>query len=86
MPGRAKGLIRRLVLGYDHFAPSFAAAGEDMILRHVVGSERQQGFFVDVGAFHPNHSSNTYFFHTQGNRPSHFAPAVITSLASFAEK
>lgn len=53
------------MLGYDSFAPCFSSAGEDMILRHILGSEKRGGFFVDVGAFHPVRASNTYFFYLQ---------------------
>jgi FkbM family methyltransferase len=48
--------------------PSFSSAGEDMILRHLVGADKMQGFFVDVGAFHPTLFSNTYFFYLNGWR------------------
>lgn len=57
-----------MLLGYDGFAPSFSSAGEDMILRHLVGSDRQQGFYVDVGACDPVVGSNTFFFYNYGWR------------------
>jgi len=63
-----KSKLRKLVLGYDEFAPSFASAGEDMILRHLVGSDKSEGFYVDVGAYDPVGSSNTYFFYWLGWR------------------
>lgn len=65
LPHGLKSKLRQFVLGYDSFAPSFASAGEDMILRHLVGSDKRGGFYVDVGAFHPVRSSNTYFFYLQ---------------------
>lgn len=34
-----------------------------MILRHLVGSDKRDGFYVDVGAYHPSLFSNTYFFY-----------------------
>jgi len=37
-----------------------------MILRHLIGSDKRDGFFVDIGAFHPSRSSNTYFFYLNG--------------------
>ncbi len=39
-----------------------------MILRHLIGAEKKNGFYVDVGAFHPVHSSNTYLFYLNGWR------------------
>jgi FkbM family methyltransferase len=65
LPQDFKGALRRVILGYESFAPSFSSAGEDMILRHLVGSEKRGGFYVDVGAYHPVRSSNTFFFYLQ---------------------
>src|SRR5579885_643614 len=53
LPQDFKKYFQRVLLGYDSYAPSFASAGEDMILRHVIGSDRMEGFYVDVGAYHP---------------------------------
>ena len=39
-----------------------------MILRHLVGSDKHDGFYVDVGAYHPVLFSNTYFFYLHGWR------------------
>lgn len=39
-----------------------------MILRHLLGSDKMGGFYVDVGAFHPTLFSNTYFFYLNGWR------------------
>jgi FkbM family methyltransferase len=39
-----------------------------MILRHLLGSDKLDGFYVDVGAFHPTLFSNTYFFYLNGWR------------------
>ncbi len=63
-----KRRAQQLLLGYHSYAPSFSSAGEDMILRHIIGSDKQNGFFVDVGAYHPIRSSNTYFFYLHGWR------------------
>ncbi len=37
-----------------------------MIIRHILGSDKQTGFYVDVGAYHPSQGSNTYFFYCYG--------------------
>ena len=68
MPLSLKRSFQQLLLGYDSYAPSFSSAGEDMILRHILGSEKMSGFYVDVGAFHPTLFSNTYFFYLNGWR------------------
>ncbi len=66
LPSTSKRRLEQILLGYHSFAPSFSSAGEDMILRHLLGSEKRDGFYVDVGAFHPVQASNTYFFYLNG--------------------
>ena len=61
MPLGIKRSFKRGLIGYDSYAPSFSSAGEDMILRHLLGSDKMSGFYVDVGAFHPTLFSNTIF-------------------------
>lgn len=68
LPLSLKKSFQQALLGYDSYAPSFSSAGEDMILRHLVGSDKMEGFYVDVGAFHPTLFSNTYFFYLNGWR------------------
>lgn len=61
--------IRRLVLGHDVNTYYFSQSGEDAILKaffyHRL-ENREKGFFVDIGAFHPTHGNNTYFFYING--------------------
>ena len=66
LPLNLKRSLQQLLLGYDSYAPSFSSAGEDMVLRHLLGSDKMNGFYVDVGAFHPTLFSNTYFFYLNG--------------------
>lgn len=68
LPSNLKKSLQQAVLGYNSHAPSFSSAGEDMILRHILGSDKMEGFYVDVGAFHPTLFSNTYFFYLNGWR------------------
>lgn len=68
LPSDLKSRIQQLLLGYHSYAPSFSSAGEDMILRHIIGSDKMEGFYVDVGAYDPVLGSNTYFFYTNGWR------------------
>ena len=37
-----------------------------MILRHIVGSDKRDGFYIDIGAYDPVLFSNTYFFYLNG--------------------
>ncbi len=74
VPQSLKRAFQQILLGYHSYAPSFSAAGEDMILRHLLGSDKQNGFYVDVGAFHPVRSSNTYFFYLYGWRGINIEP------------
>lgn len=39
-----------------------------MILRHLIGSDKRDGFYVDVGAYDPVIFSNTHFFYVNGWR------------------
>jgi FkbM family methyltransferase len=52
---------------YSHSLLSYSQEGEDMILRRVFEG-RRSGFYVDVGAHHPQRFSNTYFFYVRGWR------------------
>jgi hypothetical protein len=46
---------------------SYSQEGEDLILSRFFG-ERDNGFFVDIGAHHPKRFSNTYIFYLKGWR------------------
>lgn len=57
-----------LVKLYEHFKPftlSYSQEGEDMILKYIFG-KKKDGFYVDVGAYHPRRFSNTYHFYKKG--------------------
>ncbi len=56
-------LLRGKIAGYGQ--TSYAQFGEDMILKSFF-PHREKGFYVDVGAFHPQFISNTYFFYQLG--------------------
>ena len=58
---------------------SFSQFGEDILLESLFGRKKKNGFYVDVGAFNPVRSSNTYLFYKKGWRginieanPKHF--------------
>ena len=52
---------------YDFHNISFAQEGEDLILSRIFNLKKN-GFYVDVGAHHPQRFSNTYLFYLQGWR------------------
>jgi hypothetical protein len=57
-----------LVKLYEKFKPftlSYSQEGEDMILKYIFG-KKKDGFYVDVGAYHPYRFSNTYHFYKKG--------------------
>ncbi|MBI2108828.1 MAG: FkbM family methyltransferase [Parcubacteria group bacterium] len=43
---------------------SYSQFGEDVILQKLL--KKKNGFYVDVGAYHPKHYSNTYLLHKKG--------------------
>ncbi|MFL6255475.1 MAG: FkbM family methyltransferase [Pyrinomonadaceae bacterium] len=45
----------------------FSQEGEDMLLARIFEG-RERGFYVDVGAHHPQRFSNTYYFYLRGWR------------------
>ncbi len=57
---------------------SFAQEGEDLILLDAL-KETAAGFYVDVGAFHPKHFSNTCLFHRRGWRGINIDPNPCTA-------
>ncbi|ADE35620.1 FkbM family methyltransferase [Methanohalophilus mahii] len=46
---------------------SYSQEGEDLILKKIFG-DKKNGFYIDVGAHHPQRFSNTYYFYRQGWR------------------
>lgn len=64
-----KQKIRKLILGHDINNYFFSHSGEDAILQNIFSrklSNKEKGFYIDVGAFHPTSSSNTYLFYING--------------------
>jgi FkbM family methyltransferase len=67
IPAKLLKRLRKFRADYfDIYAlKSYSQEGEDMILRRVF-EERNDGFYIDVGAHHPRRFSNTYFFYRRG--------------------
>ncbi len=60
-----KQLIKKLLFGYSEYMPSFSIGAEDLVLMHIF-QDVQQGFYLDIGAFHPEKHSNTFLLHKYG--------------------
>jgi len=58
----------------DYSNKYYSQFGEDAVLRVLVNSGERPGFYVDVGAYHPKHLSNTYFFYKKGWRGINIDP------------
>lgn len=67
IPSRYHEVIARTLYGtqQDFSVKSFSQEGEDLILRRLF-EEKKNGFYVDVGAHHPQRFSNTYLFYELG--------------------
>ena len=59
--------VKHLVRPPCHRAHSYSQEGEDRILQRIF-EHKAEGFYVDVGAHHPTHLSNTYLFYERGWR------------------
>ena len=62
-----KSLFRKLFKGDPNFEPNifYSQEGEDLILNRIF-NDKNNGFYVDVGAHHPVRFSNTFFFYKKG--------------------
>jgi FkbM family methyltransferase len=57
------------IFARKHLRRSYAQDGEDRIAQNFLGGPgRREGWYVDVGAHHPGHFSNTLLFHLKGWR------------------
>lgn len=45
---------------------SYAQFGEDLFLTYLLGYERTEGTYLDIGCYHPIQYSNTYIFYQRG--------------------
>lgn len=67
---------------YAHHNLSFSQEGEDLILKRIF-DDQKNGFYVDIGAHHPQRFSNTYLFYLQGWRGINI-DAMPGSMAPFS--
>lgn len=60
--------IKKTLQPGGFYLKSYSGNGEDLVLRQYLFKNKKKGFYVDVGAFHPKHISNTYaLFRQQWN-------------------
>lgn len=67
LPSSTWESLKKSIWAYtDHVSfRSYSGEGEDMILRKIFYN-KAKGFYIDIGAYHPKKSSNTYFFYKKG--------------------
>ena len=69
----------------DEFASlSYAQEGEDLLLERFFGGKKN-GFYVDIGAHHPQRFSNTFHFYKKGWKGLNI-DAMPGSMEAFKEK
>lgn len=56
-------LKKKILGGFSHVY--YSQTGEDIVLNRIF-SKKKTGFYVDVGAYHPFHYSNTHLLYKQG--------------------
>jgi FkbM family methyltransferase len=81
---RLSGLIERALsatLRSSEQEECYSQEGEDLVAARLLG-DRENGFYVDVGAHHPMRHSNTYLFYRRGWRGINI-DATPGSMAEF---
>ncbi len=76
MIARIKNKINLLLRNNDNVKPlitSYSQDSEDDILEKIFWTKKE-GFFIDIGAHHPTHYSNTYKFYLKGWRGVNIDP------------
>ena len=68
LPKFIKNILKRICafLNWDEWINyTYSQEGEDMVLQRIF-ENKQNGFYIDVGAHHPKRFSNTYCFYQKG--------------------
>lgn len=68
-------------VGDPHVTRSYAQEGEDMILLRLFEQRAEPGFYVDVGAHHPERFSNTLLLYERGWRGINIEPNPSAAAA-----
>ncbi|MFC1582186.1 FkbM family methyltransferase [Planctomycetota bacterium] len=83
MPSWVMRKLKNKIFG-KHLNEAYSQEGEDLILKRVLASKGRRGFFVDIGAHHPQRFSNTYIFYKKGWRGIN-VDAMPGSMEAFNE-
>lgn len=76
--------LKGLIKGFSQ--KSFSQFGEDIVLNSIFKG-KTDGYFVDVGAYHPFHYSNTHLLYKSGWRGINIEPNPVTyNLFKFHRK
>jgi FkbM family methyltransferase len=66
LPFKARKFLSNIKRSFDfYFTPSYSQEGEDMVLKAIF-HQGKKGFYVDIGAHHPQIFSNTLYFYRRG--------------------
>jgi FkbM family methyltransferase len=67
--GKLKSKLKKLLFKEVYYELSYSQEGEDMVLNRIFNPHvNTEGFYIDVGAHHPQRFSNTYYFYNLGWR------------------
>jgi FkbM family methyltransferase len=58
--------IKKMLSPNGFLIKTYSGDGEDIILNKYLFKNKNDGFYVDVGSFHPKYISNTYLLHKRG--------------------
>ncbi|MDQ6472072.1 FkbM family methyltransferase [Flavobacterium sp. LHD-80] len=58
-------LVKKPSLKEEFFNKAYSQEGEDILLSRIF-EEKKDGFYLDIGAHHPQRFSNTYLFYLKG--------------------
>lgn len=53
---------------FRHAMVSYSQFGEDLLVQEILGYERKDVFYIELGAYQPINKSNTYIFYKRGGR------------------
>lgn len=71
----------------DYSKRSFSQCGEDLIMDHIFQALRiERPSYLDIGAHHPQHFSNTSFFYSKGSRGINIEPDPALFEAFLADR
>ncbi len=76
LPSNLKGMLRKLLFGSENFGIHFSQSGEDLMVQAIMNStiKIKNGFYVDVGSYHPTIGSNTHLLYRNGWRGINIDP------------